>query len=219
VKKRLDLEDKVTVHHVQSSTNGKWYIELVRKWGANPETHHVRSKQSVASYLAEWSPYEEAEVHGWLDRALAKSTDRPKEEQQTPTRGFAALPYLVLDRLLPVMPDAAFKVYCALLRFESYKSRQMWPGYDRLAEMTGLAAVTIWRSAKLLREAGLVRSRRRFGTSNLYEHVTVTSKNVEEIEMKLRARPIHKMSASDKKRVRGPVPSRSEGSVPSRMKG
>ena len=137
--------------------------------------------------------------------------EQPKKEPvpaEGNARGYAALPYLVLDRLLLVMPDAAFKVYCALLRFEGYKSGQMWPGQDRLAEITGLGEKTVWRSVKLLREVGLVTSRRRFGTSNVYERITVTPANVEAIASKLKSRPVRKKSPADMQRVRSSLPSR-----------
>ena len=120
----------------------------------------------------------QAEQIEWPDPATLpgpekneEAAERPKktETEHAPrsARGYVELPYLVIDRVLPAMPDNVFKIYCALLRFEGYKSGQMWPGQDRLADMTGLGKVTVWRAMKVLREAGLLTRRRRFGTSNV----------------------------------------------------
>ena len=198
IKKCLDLVDEVQVHSVVSNID-RWYVELERTWGSEREKKRSRSKEGVAAALAEWSPHEEPQILAWLERALAKhsedqSTKEPtKTKEPAPTRGgYAALPYVVIERILPLLPEAALRTYCALLRHEGYKSKKAWPGQSRLATMAGLSALAVWRAVRTLDEAGLIKSQYRRGESNMYEMTVVTSTNVEKIVTRLEAKGARK---------------------------
>jgi DNA-binding transcriptional regulator YhcF (GntR family) len=141
-----------------------------------------------------WKGAELEDLRAWFKEARRSKSEKARAkraEQRTPepapqtARGYAALPYLVIDRVLPILPDTALRVYCALLRHEGYKSGKAWPGQERLATMTGLSETAVWRGITILCEAGLVTSRRRFGTSNEYGMIAATSANIEEIVARL----------------------------------
>jgi hypothetical protein len=164
----------------------------------------------------DWDQEDEMAEAAWIESATAQaeriewphpaSLPRPEPEQteeaaeqpdKTKTRaskisGFVQIPYLFIDRLMGAMPGAAFSVYCALLRFEGYHSGQMWPGQNRLAQLTGLSRRRVVDAIEMLRVAELIRSKRRWSpgggwTSNVYERMPIIDKDVKTIVKKLAA--------------------------------
>jgi hypothetical protein len=162
-------------------------IDKLCEDGPEDATARIRVVMSVRGILA-------SEAAGVAPPPTSsKATQKPgapKDGDQATTTpgGFVSIPHLLIDRLLPAMPGAVLKVYCALLRFEGYRSGQMWPGQNRLAEMTGLGQRQVCTSIATLREVGLIKTRRRWGTSNMYERVPVTADNCDAILDALRKR-------------------------------
>jgi hypothetical protein len=101
--------------------------------------------------------------------------------------GFTQIPYPLVVKLLRALPDVALRVYVALRFFEGYQSGEMHPGQELLAVLTGNSERAVRKGIAILREAGLIESRRRWNNSNSYEAVEITPQNWPGIRAKLEA--------------------------------
>jgi DNA-binding transcriptional ArsR family regulator len=167
-------------------------------WGRDPDELRRLFEKAQREPIEERAPKKKTKPR------VAESDDQSDDDWQ---EGFAAVPYPVIDKLLHAMHPGLLRTYIALLRFESYTDRTMYPGQDRLAELVGLSDRQVRKYLHALEDAGLITITRQGyfkgheNMPNLYRHVPLTRDNWRDILSKLEAWSLPGMSKADRKRL------------------
>lgn len=142
-----------------------------RPWKLGEEKH-VRAKRLIAAglidprYLETLDEDNRAELTAAQESASTKEVHQPSEPtvQKEAWRGFARVPYVIIDQLGPIMPASVAWAYVCCVRWMSFTTGNVTISQQQLGKFMGQRSRESGkRAVRMLRDAGLIEVVKRGG--------------------------------------------------------